>query len=83
MNIIIFNPLKACSDFRYEDNMGYLVDGYLWVMTGRSLKGLNYTFMMRDPVPKRTKKGKKAGWKKGVKRKYRGKAIRGGKLKWS
>ncbi len=77
MSIIIFNPLKACSNFRWEDNMNYLVDCYLWVTTGVSLKGLNYTLMLRDPVPKRVSNGRKAGWKKGVKRMYRGgKAIK-------
>ena len=75
MSVIIFNPLKTCSDHRWEENMSYLVDGYLWATTGVSLKGLNYTRMMQDHVEKKKKKGVKAGWPKGVKRVYRGKAI--------
>ncbi|KKN52034.1 hypothetical protein LCGC14_0616860 [marine sediment metagenome] len=79
MSIIVFNPFKVCSDYRYEQNMKYLVDGYLWVTTGKSIKGLNYSPMMREPVVK-VKKGGKSGWKKGRKRSgKRGMALKRGK----
>ena len=76
MSIIIFTPLKACSDYRWGKNISVLADAYLWATTGKSRKGFNYARMMRDPVPKKEKKCAKAGWPKGVKRMYRGKAIR-------
>ncbi len=76
MNRIIFHINKICSDYRFGANLSMLVDCYKWCTEGKSVLGLNYAFLLREH-PKKKPSGKKVGWKKGIKRAYRGKAIRG------
>lgn len=77
MNRIIFRVDKICSDYRAGSNIAMLVDCYKWCISGQSVLGLNYAYLLRDHPRKKTK-GTKAGFPKGVKRIYRGKAIKEG-----
>lgn len=62
---------------QFATNKRRLADCYLWVTTGKSKLGLSYAPMLVDRLPKKMKPDK-PGWKKGVKRHYRGKAIKEG-----
>ncbi len=65
---------NAVEKAQFGQNNRMLEACYFWVIgKGHSSLTLNWANMLKD---RPEKKGGKAGWKKGVKRHYRGKAIK-------
>lgn len=73
MNIIKFSLLELAPGTRVEDNWGPLVSCYNYCVGLPYRIQWNWKNMLTPPQPKKT--GKR-GYPKGVKRVYRGKAIR-------